>query len=225
MIKKIKLIITLILLITIKVNAENKINIGINAGLAIPNEKVSQFFDNAKQIIDGKGYDTIANYILNTAANIGYNIQIQARMPLSNNFIFIPTIGITRFNEGIYDLVPLGIDTIIAKAQSTTNIVPISIGFNTYLIKKFISPYINANLCYNYIAYSYDIAWVKDLTIPISTSNAIHRLGYSIGTGIDIDLSLISVNIEAKFSNINIIKYDDNEPNKQYFTFSLGIIF
>ncbi|MCL2039020.1 MAG: outer membrane beta-barrel protein [Bacteroidetes bacterium] len=225
MLKKINFIFLLLLVLIIELNAENKLHIGLSVGLAIPNEKVSQFYDDARQRIEGKDIDTFGMFLLKTATNIGYNIQIQGRVSLSNNFTFVPTIGLSRFNEGIYELVPLGIDTVIAKTQSTANIVPISVGINGHLFKKFISPYLNANLCYNYISYTYDIFWTNDISIPIATSTTQHRLGYSVGAGIDIDLSLVSLNLEAKFNSVNIIKYDNEEPTKQYFTFSLGIIF
>ena len=225
MLKKIKLVIPLLLLIVVKANAENKMHLGFSVGLAIPNEKVSQFFDDTKQRIQQNDTENWGKFLLETGTSIGYNIKIQGRIALSDNFLFVPAIGLSRFNEGVYDLVPLGIDTIIGKTQSTANVVPISVGINGYLFKKFISPYLNADLCYNYIAYSYDIVWTDNLLLPITTSAAQHRLGYSLGAGIDIDFSLLSLNIEAKFNMINIIKYDSQEPTKQYFTFLLGVVF
>ena len=225
--KKNKIIIVILILVVInnKANADNSMHLGFFGGLAIPNEKVSQFYDDAKK---GIQLDTITwgKYFLEKAANIGYNLKMQGRIELTNNFIFVPSIGICRFSEGIYDLiVPFSNnDTAIATTQSTANIIPISVGINTYLFKKFLSPYINADLVYNYMSYSYDIVWNKNFALPIATSTTMHRLGYGIGAGLDINLSLISLNFETKFNVANIIKYDD-EPPKNYFTFLLGIIF
>jgi hypothetical protein len=223
-------IITLLLLLIIstnKLNAENSLHLGISAGLAIPNEKVSQFFDEAKQYIQKDSINAWGNYLFNKASNVGYNIKLQGRIELSDYFTFVPSVGISRFNDGVYDLVvPFGNgDTAHAKTQSTTNVVPISIGINAYLFKSFISPYVSADLVYNYIAYSYDFIWDEKFAAPIATSTTMHRIGYSVGAGIDIDLALISLNLEAKFDAINIIKYNGHEPSKNYYTFSVGIIF
>ena len=219
-------IILLIFIIAGKLNAENKMHLGFSAGLAIPNENISRFFDDSRQHIQTVSIDGWGRYILDKATNIGYNIKMFGRISLSDNFIFVPSIGIARFNEGTYELVfPLGTDTHTAKTQSTANVVPISLGINGYLFKKFLSPYVNADLTYNYIAYSYDVVWRDNFAAPIVTSTTMSRLGYSIGAGIDIKLPLISLTIETKFNTINIIKHNDNEPTKINYTFSLGIIF
>jgi len=228
--KQYKTIIILILFIISvnKLNAENSMHFGFFGGLAIPNDKVSQFFNDTKQHVKVDSVDTLGNYFLDKAANIGYHLKIQGRIELANNFTFVSTVGISRFNEGRYDLiVPLGNnDTVLAITQSTTNIVPISVGINAYLFKKFLLPYINADLVYNYVSYSYDIVMKENIYYPITKSpTTMHRLGYSVGVGIDIDLYLISLNIETKFNAVNIIKYDDKEPTKSYFTFLVGIVF
>lgn len=227
--KKYKIITILLIFIIpiIRLNAGNALHLGFSAGLAIPNAKVSQFFDEAKQNLEIKTLTILGDYILDKAANTGYSLKILGRLELSEHFTFVPSVGLLRFNEGLYDLVvPIeNGDTAHAKAQSTANVVPISVGLNGYLFRGFLSPYVNVDLVYNFIKYSYDIFWYDDFAVPIYTSRPLHRLGYSVGAGVDIDLALVSLNVEAKFSMINIIRYNEQEPTKDYFSLSVGIIF
>lgn len=225
---KILIIISLLFIFAMnEIKAESQMHLGFSAGLAIPNEKVSQFFNDSKQFVPLDSIGVWGNYFLEKATSIGYKLKIYGRIDLSNNFTFVPSIGLSRFNEGKYDLIiPIATDTITAITQSTTNIVPISVGINGYLFRKFLSPYINVDLVYNYINYSCDIVLKESIAIPVVLpAETMHRLGYSIGVGLDIDISLVSLNLEAKFNAANIIKYEDNEPQKNYFTFMLGIIF
>ena len=224
---RITIIFLLFIFTTSKVKTENSMHLGFSGGLAIPNDRVSQFYDDAKKYVQMDLVGTWGRYILDEATNTGYNFKVQARIDLSDNFTFVPSIGVSRFTDCFYDLVvPFSdTDTISAITQSTTNVVPISIGINGYLFKKFLSPYLSADLVYNYIAYSYDIIWNDNIALPIATSTSMSRLGYSVGAGLDIDLYLVSLNVEAKFHTINIIKHNSYEPAKNYFTFLLGIIF
>lgn len=99
-----------------------------------------------------------------------------------------------------------------------------------YPIKSFLSPYITAGLNYNYISYSCDYVWKEGISIPVKTlesnsKESENSLGYAVGAGLDIDLSLLSLNFEARWHTLNIIKTHSTEPNKNHVTFTIGVIF
>jgi hypothetical protein len=94
---------------------------------------------------------------------------LKGRLPLSENIDFVPSLGITRFNEGKYDIdIPIANNQIAhAEVQSATYVVSIGGGFSGYLLKKFIAPYITAELSYDYIHYTVDYVWRRNATIPL----------------------------------------------------------
>ena len=204
------------------------LNIGFITGLALPNENVSQFFHQAKNIpLDSV---TTGSYLLDKATSAGYIFCVKGRIELTKTFDLVAGIGLARFNEGRYDLtVPTAVvpamDTTIAQIQSTSNVVPISVGINAYLLKSFIGLYATGDVNYNYISYSYDIVWKNAPSIPITRSENDSRLGYGFGVGLDLNLSLFKINLEAKFNSANIIGRVGDEQQKDYGTITLGIIF
>ncbi|MDR0926478.1 MAG: outer membrane beta-barrel protein [Ignavibacteria bacterium] len=224
-----KIILTLLLILTTAtLKSESSFHLGISAGLALPNDKISQFYNDTKQKMDADSLSSIGTYFKKTAADAGYTVNVKGHLRLSDNIEFTPSIGIIRFNEGEYGLeVPYENknDTAKAKVQSTTNIIPISLGLNAYLFRSFISLYGTANVCYNYTTYSYDVNWSNYPAVPISTSEPISRLGYSVGGGIEFDLSIISLSFEATYNTHNIIGKSSEEPTKNYGMFTVGVIF
>ena len=203
-------------------------SIGFTAGLALPNNDVSQFYH---QVRDSLRVDsnttTVGRYLLDKATSVGYILGIKGRIELAERFDLALGIGLARFNEAQYNFIPatIGIDTSLAKIQSTSNIVPISVGINAYLLKSFINLYATGDVSYNYISYSYDIVLKNKPGIPITNSDNDSRLGYGFGAGVDFDLSLFKINVEAKFNVANIIGRSGDEQQKKYGTLTLGIIF
>jgi opacity protein-like surface antigen len=200
-------------------------NIGFTFGLALPNDNVSQFFNQTKQIVQLDSIRTEINYLLNKATDIGYILGLKGRIELGERFDLALGIGLARFNEGRYDLIVRDLDTTIAQIQSTSNVVPIALGINAYIVKSFINLYAVGDVTYNYIGYSYDIIWKNNLGIPLSKPESDSRLGYGLGAGLDFDLSLFKLNFEAKFNSANIIGRSGDEKQKNYGTLTLGIIF
>lgn len=89
--------------------SDSKLHLGFVAGLAVPNSKVSQFYSDSKQYFDIENIGGIGNYVTDKAASIGYSIGIKGRLALAANLDFVPAIGLTRFNEGDYNLtLPVG---------------------------------------------------------------------------------------------------------------------
>jgi opacity protein-like surface antigen len=223
-------IISIILFILLCPLAHSKsMNFGFTVGLALPNDNVSQFFNQAKNIsVDS----AIGDYLLDKATSMGYILGIKGRIELAEHFDLALGIGMARFNQGRYNIVdPTGgaggvlKDSVIAQIQSTSNVVPIAVGINAYLMKSLISLYAVGDVTYNYVSYSYDILLSDKVGIPISKSENDSRLGYGLGVGLDLDISLFKINFEAKFNSTNIIGRTGDEQQKNYGTLTLGIIF
>jgi len=200
-------------------------NIGFTVGLALPNDNVSQFYNQVAAYIKTDSATTKpGRYILDKATSIGYTLSVKGRIELAERFDLALGIGIARFNQGQYDFI-ISNDTLSAKIQSTSNIVPVSVGMNAYIVKSFINLYVMGDVSYNYISYSYDIVWNKKPSIPVTNIENNSRLGYGFGFGIDFDLNLFKINLETKFNTANIIGRSGDEQQKNYGTITLGIIF
>jgi opacity protein-like surface antigen len=220
--------IALLLLCSVTVTTK-AMEFGISAGLALPNDNISQFFKQTKSevVLDNTIKET-GNYLLDKAASSGYIVEAKGRIGLGNNLDFVIGIGMARFNEGKYDLTVPGKsmnDSTIGQIQSTLNVVPITAGVNVYLFKSFVNLYATGDITYNYMSYSYDLIWKGAPGIPISNSENDARVGYGIGAGIDFDLILLKANFEAKFNCMNLIGRISDEKRKNYGTFTVGIIF
>jgi len=222
-----KIIISIILFFLLGTFAYSKpMNIGFTVGLALPNDNVSQFFHQIKTPVHINDSTTkIGDYLKDKATSAGYILGVKGRIELTERFDLVAGLGIARFNQGQYDLV-IPTDTLSAKIQSTSNIVPLSAGINAYLMRSFIGLYAVGEVSYNYISYSSDIVWNNNPSIPISISpKNDSRLGYGLGIGIDFDLSLFKTNLEIKFNSANIIGRVGDEEEKKYGSITLGIIF
>jgi len=210
------------------ISQEKSLHIGFVTGLAVPNDKVSQFFNESSRYFDFDSIKAVGHFILDKAASMGYKICIKGRISLSDNIMFVPAIGIARFNEGRFIVEIPGVtnDSKI-EVQTLSNVMAIGTGINGYLFKSFFSLYFTAELTYNYLAYSSDYVWTRNISIPIFATqfDNSHKLGYSFGGGIDMDLNLLSLNLEVKLNTLNIIKASSFEPTKNHFSITCGVIF
>jgi len=227
---KMKIIVIILFLFIGTVAYSKPMNIGFTVGLAVPNDDISQFYHYVRDSLKVAPDSTrVGDYLLDNATSVGYILGIKGRIELTNRFDLALGIGLARFNDAQYSIVPavgsLSLDTSFAKIQSTTNIVPISAGINAYLLRSFINLYVIGDVTYNYISYSYDIVLKNKPGIPITNSTSDSRLGYSFGAGLDFDLSLFKINLETKFNAANIIGRVGDEKQKNYGTITVGIIF
>jgi hypothetical protein len=158
---------------------------------------------------------------------LGYFIGIDLGMPLTDNFMFSGGISLNRFPQTELKIFvprpePNQFDTVILK--TVQNIVPLSVGVNWYLFKSFLSPYVSGNLSYFYIVNSIDIVKLG-IDLPIATTKSNSRLGAGIGAGIDLNLELLTLNLEARYNFVNLIGKEGDEPTKKYLTVGIGLIF
>jgi len=211
------------------------LELGFSAGISVPNEKISSFFNSS--VIGGTIYyqngdkidstQCVGKFITDAAANFGYNAGVRFRNPLSENFYLHGGVSFNRFTEGTYEIkLPdcNNNDSIAARLMSTTNIVPINIGITGYLFKNFLGVYAVGELTYNFISTSIDYEVNQAMSLPISNSYSKSRLGCGVGAGIDFDIKLFLVGLEAKYNLVNVIR-DESEPAKNFLNISLVVTF
>jgi len=209
----------------------NPLEFSFFSGLSIPNNTVSKFFNKEVIMLKIDSLESTGKFITNSASNLGYHIGIRLRKNMSENTYLYGGIALHRFNQGIYNLYLVDntdnndAEEMIATFYSTTNIIPISIGINYYLIKELMGIYILGNISYNIISTSIDYEVKKIITLPYKISSNKARPGFDIGAGIDFDLELLLLNFEGRYNFSNIIGNDSDEPYKNYATITIGVTF
>ncbi len=195
------------------------IGVGFSVGLATPNSRINDVYNSDKINLNNKVWD-----IAREAAKTGYFVGINLNLPLSENLNFQGSIYINRFpqSEIILYFPQQPYDTVVLK--SIQNLIPISAGINLFLFKSTVSPYILGNLSYFYNVNSIDIVRLNQ-ELPIATSKTESRIGAGIGAGIDINLEIITLNVEAKYWFTNLIGNVSGESNKNFLSLGVGVIF
>ncbi len=191
------------------------VDLGIYAGLSAPNDEINN-------VMKWNDNTTIKKFIREGAA-AGYHIGIKTRIPLSEDFIFRGGIAYHSFPktqlllEGYPDV----------QINTSQNIIPISAGMNFYFVKSIVGVYAAAELSYNYISSS--INYVEEgaiVGIPMEETDPINTVGFALGAGVDFDLKLVTLNLEAKYSRANLVGGSDEFANPiNYFSLSLGVLF
>lgn len=214
-------IILLIFAVSSKTFSGDKMDFGISVGLAIPNDEVANVFN--KDIIEN---DDVRGELYNQAIGTGYHISAKLRFNLAKKLKFYGGAGVNRFPQTDILVRDPETDELLGTFKTTINVIPISTGINWYLFEKRIGLYAIGDLTYNYIASSLDIVREgDDVSIPVTNSDPENTIGYGIGAGVDLDIFLGRVNLEAKYNRINIISFEENQDQKNYVTVTLGINF
>jgi hypothetical protein len=195
--------------------------LGVFGGLATPNDKINDIYNSDK--INTKTPNVIGN-LWRDGSKSGYTLGVKLRLPLAGSLILHGAASWCRFPE---TQVNIGIpqqDTIVLK--TTQNVFPINVGVSYYFINSVIGVYGTGDLSYNFISSTVD--YVKDGTsIPLNldSSTMDRRIGAGFGVGCDLDAKIVTLNLEAKYSIMNMIGRVSNEQTKSYFTLTLGVFF
>lgn len=198
--------------------SKSAMDFGITGGFSTPNDNINDVWNSDRLQDTGKKWHNLYR----DATEIGYNLGIRMRFPLSKHFTFVGGISYNRFPKTDLDLRLVGSDSIITDLNSTQSLVPITLGMNIYLIRSVIGLYGSADLSYNYILNSVEY---KGLPINASLSPSDSRVGFSLGAGMDIDLKVVLANLEVKYHMLNLIGKTDEEKSKAFLTVNLGIYF
>lgn len=191
------------------------------AGLSTPNDKVSKVYSdeqlNTSKITSGDFFTD--------NAELGYHLGVAARIELSELFHLVGGIEFHRFPRSEFRI--KNPDTgEIHKFKSTQNIFPVHLGINfSFINSELLGIYATGGLAYNYISNSVDyVAEESDFSIPLDLSPTDSRAGYFFGAGTDFDLQIFKLNLELKYHHINLIGKEAGEPDKKFFSVSLGVV-
>jgi len=200
--------------------AENSLSFGFFVGLSTPNDKIADIYNKDKVTAD----EYLGDF-KREAISAGYHLGFQLRLKASDMISLYGGLAFNRFPVSDIEVYHPENEELLASLRATTNVVPIYAGVNLHPIKLgFLVPYLTASLNYNYISSSVDITY-SDITFPYSTSPAYSRLGYGLGAGLDIELKLLTLYVEGKYNELNLIGSEESEKSKNYLSLTFGIIF
>ena len=216
-----KTIIVTFLLCLITSVSYSQTSITVSAGLATPNDKIKDVYNSERY---GNGTN-VWDRVLESAA-LGYNIGARLRFPLSNDFQASVGGAFVRFPGSDVVLQDTATHQVYATLTSTQNVVPISAGVDYFIFRKLISPYIGAELQYNYISNSVDYP-VSGVGVPLNLGKEQidNRVGAALAVGSMFDLGIVSLNLDIRYHMINLIGATADEKSKQYLWANLGVTF
>ncbi|MBM2813646.1 MAG: b-brl protein [Ignavibacteria bacterium] len=214
----------IILLFIDFIDAKAGSHIGFSFGLATPNAQINNVYNTDKLSAGG---DSLGK-LFREATDIGFNIGLKWRIPLDekDNFVFGLGLALNRFPETKTEIKDQISGKVLATLFTTQNVIPIAASINYYLFKSFIGVYGTGELTYNFIANSVDFQ-KGDVPIPFAydLNPTDSRVGVGFGAGLDIDLSILTINLETKYNIANMIRSDAKEETKAYLTLTLGVVF
>jgi hypothetical protein len=214
-----------LILFTANAGAIGLTDIGFKVGLATPNKNINDVYNKDLLDVDRNNQDTVASW-LRESADLGYFIGINLRFSLKDNIQFTGGLGLNRFPETESAVThPSNPSDTILILSETTNIVPVSVGVNYYLVRSFLGLYALGELQYNYIMSNVDVNYVKEnINFPMEPTPSYNRIGAAIGAGIDLDIQVLTLNLEAKY-NISNLNQSEGEESKNYLNVTLGVYF
>ncbi len=204
-------------------SAEAQTTITIGGGLATPNNKINDVYNGATISDDAnKTWEALRG-----STRLGYDLAARVRFTLSDNLQFSGGAGFSRFPQSDIKIVdPATKDTILS-LKSTQNVFPLSAGVDYFIVRTIVSPYIGAELEYNYISSTVDYDTGTNISVPLNLNTAPvdSRVGFAVGAGLMLDLALVAVNVDVRYHLVNLIGRTSEESTKSYLGLNLGVCF
>lgn len=214
-------VLVLICFLSVSYNSFSQIGLGLFAGPSIPNEYINDFYNN-NTINIGDTNNTIGSFF-RESSRIGYHFGGKLRMNLTKNFVV--NAGVTWHSFPATNIEIKANDTILAQYTNRDNVIPVSAGFNFYLIRSVLGVYLTGDLTYNFITHTLNVVQQTAEEIPLSLSPSDSRVGVGFGAGIDWDFNSLILNFDARYSIANLIGKSENEQSKSFLSFSVGVYF
>ena len=201
--------------------AVGPLDLHFKAGLSTPNDKIGKVYsdENLESANIASG-----NFFTENAA-LGYHLGIGARIDLSDAMQFVGGVEFHRFPRSEFRIQDPESGEIY-KLKSTQNVFPIYAGVNLVFINtELLDIYATGGFAYNYTSNSVDyVTEESDFSLPLDLSPDDSRVGYFLGAGTDLNLVLLTLNLELKYQHINLIGKEEGELNKQFLAISLGLV-
>ncbi len=192
------------------------LQIGVNIGLSTPNNELNNIYNSSS-------IQNVGNFV-RQGTKLGYHVGIRGRLNLSDNLMFVGGIAYHKFPQTSISIFNPSSPNDTITLSVTENVIPITAGVNYYIIKQFIGLYGVGELSYNYISSSVD-AQYGSIPVQLSKSPTDSRIGFGIGAGMDLDVKLVTLNLEAKYNMINLIGQKAGEQSKAFVSVALGVFF
>ena len=205
-------------------NAKAESSLGFFAGLSTPNDEIANVYNSNKLKLGDLG--TFGTFVTDGAKN-GYHAGIKFRMSLIHSVSFAASAAYHHFPKTSTAAVDASTGTKIADLTTSQDIIPITAGFNLYMINSSAAKiYATGELAYNYNSNDVNLTLASSgVKVNFDKNPSYSRAGAGIGAGIDFNLALFNLNLEAKYNLMNLIGRDSGEEMKKYLSVSLGIYF
>ncbi|MEI6091362.1 MAG: outer membrane beta-barrel protein [bacterium] len=197
--------------------ARADIGLGIFAGLATPNSEINNIY-NSDKLTDG----ATVNNLVRDAAKTGFDVGVKFRLPLGNSLLFNAGISWCSFPKTNILIQSATSNSALATLVTTQNIFPISVGMHLLSFKP-LGIYATGELTYNIMNSSVEVT--AGNYSNIDTRTTYNRTGFGLGAGIDLDLFLTLINIEAKYNFANVLGKVNDEKAKNYLTVNVAVYF
>ncbi|MFM8455162.1 MAG: hypothetical protein ACKOAK_00190 [Ignavibacteria bacterium] len=211
----------LIFIIFTNLGMKAQSSFGVFAGLATPSDLVNQVYNT--DLI--KSTD-VTGVLLREAAISGYTIGARIRQNIDEQFWFTGGVSLARFPQSVIPIINQAnaLDT-LAIMTTIQNVVPIQAGMMYQFNKGLVSLYVIGDVTYNYLMNSVDVVY-NNQSFPLPPEDETkERIGFGVGMGLDVHLKVITASLEAKMNTINFIGRSPSEPEKRFFSLTLGVHF
>lgn len=194
---------------------------GLFAGLATPSELLNQVYNT-----DLIRSQNVTGILLREAANSGYTVGIRLRQHVDEQFWFVGGVSLARFPQSVIPIInQANTKDTLAIMTTVQNVVPIQAGMMYQFNKGLVSFHVLGDVTYNYLMNSVDVAY-NSQSFPLPPEDeSVQRIGFGVGVGLDVHLKVITASLEAKMNTINFIGREIDEPERRFFSLTLGVHF
>jgi hypothetical protein len=159
------------------------------------------------------------------SATLGIHATGRLRFGLSENLSIVALAAYHRFAD-VEQIATLE-DGRRLPLSSVVNIVPIGAGFQYFLFRTVVSPYVvgdvsvtTTRVTVNQAPKSFtDLLQTEGVELAPSTT----RLGGSVGFGIELPLKVIDPFIEFRYTSANMVGRNDGEVLRTFYTLTIGV--
>ncbi|MBX3044980.1 MAG: hypothetical protein KIT33_09480 [Candidatus Kapabacteria bacterium] len=196
-------------------------NFSVSGGIALPSSEVNNIF-NSNRINTADTNTPFLNFV-RPESQSGYSLSGKLSFELTESAHFFGGFGLSGFSKQQFDLEnPNGEHN--GNLEIKTNIYSINAGVHYYLTDNSLFIYTISNLSYNFIASS--LTTIESPTsLRIENNPTDSRLGFSLGIGLELPLSELSLIIESKYTNLNYIGKVSGENIKSLIQIEFGLRF
>lgn len=202
-----------------KIHAQS--SFGVFAGLATPSDLLNQVYNT-----DLITQQNVTGILMREATSSGYTIGVRLRQNIDDQFWFAGGVSLARFPQSVIPIInQVNSKDTLAIMTTVQNVVPIQAGMMYQFNKGLVSFYVIGDVTYNHLLNSVDVAY-NNQSFPLPPEDkSVQRIGFGVGMGLDVNLKIITASLEAKMNTINFIGREVDEPERRFFSLTMGVHF